>query len=128
MTNESGQAIAADAILSLHKHQSWDGWAGIRVEQDLPADNPAAWRLATAYSLRDDGRVVPLVDIAGDVIGYGIQLAYLSWHSDKPPFLRLAVIELESGKTLAYSWSVPGAAQLGMNLDWMQAGLQRQSP
>jgi hypothetical protein len=128
MTNDSGQPIAADAVLSLQKHQNWDGWAGIRADENLAADNPAAWRLATPFSVRDDGRVAPLVDAAGDAIGYGIQLAYLSWHSNKPPFLRLAVIDIETGKLLAYSWSVPGAAQLGMNLDWLQVGLQRQSP
>jgi hypothetical protein len=128
LTNSSGQAINEDAILHLRQHQTWTGWAGIHVDPDAAADDTAAWRLATPFSLMDDGRVVPLVDAAGDTTQYGLQLAYLSWHADKPPFLRLALLELESGKMLAYTWTVPGSAQLGMNLEWFQAGLERQTP
>jgi hypothetical protein len=128
MTDDSGQAIAADAVLRLQKHRRWNGWAGVRIDPEAASDDPAAWRLATPFTLADDGRVVSLTDAAGDATGYGLQLAYLSWHSDKPPFLRLALMDMENGKILAYTWSVPGAAQLGMNLDWFQAGLELQQP
>jgi len=125
LLDASGAAIGPDAIFRLRKHASYGGWAGVRTVADAPVDDPSAWRLAQPFTIRDDGRVIDLFDAAGDRLDYGLQLAYLGWRTDKPAILRLAVVEIESGKILSYAWGEPGTGQIGLNLDWFQVGLER---
>jgi hypothetical protein len=124
LLDAAGRKVGEDGVLRLQKHRQFDGWAGIRVDPELAPDDPAAWRLAARFGMADDGRVEPLLDAAGDPFDFGLQLARIRWRADRPPILRLAVVELATGEIRAYAWSDPGSAAIGINLDWFQAGLE----
>jgi hypothetical protein len=124
LLDTNGNRVGEDGVLELQKHRRFRGWAGIQMDSEASADDPGAWRLASSFELADDGHVEPLVDAAGDMLDFGLQLARIRWRADQPPILRLAVIRLSTGKIQAYAWSEPGSHTLGINLDWFQAGLE----
>ena len=124
LLDPNGKRVGEDGILRLQKHRRFKGWAGISVDAEAAPDDPGAWRLAGSFGMSDDGRVEPLVDAAGDVLDFGLQLARIRWRADQPPILRLAVIRLDTGTIQAYAWSEPDADMIGINLDWFQAGLE----
>jgi hypothetical protein len=124
LLNAAGKPAGEDGILRLRKHRRFSGWAGVRVMPDALPDDPGAWRLAGTFGMSDDGRVQTLVDAAGDTLDYGLQLATVRWRADQPEILRLAVVNMGSGKIEAYAWTQPQADRVGINLDWFQAGLE----
>jgi hypothetical protein len=124
LLDAAGNPAGDDGILRLRKHRRFSGWAGLHVDPDAAPDDPGAWRLAQAFSISDDGRIHTLVDAAGDTFAHGLQLATLRWRADQPEILRLAVVNLGSGKIEAYAWTEPRADRIGINLDWFQAGLE----
>ena len=38
--------------------------------------------------------------------------------------LKLSVVDDASGRTLAYAWTNPEATRIGINLGWVQVGLE----
>lgn len=98
------------------------GWAGV-----LP-DGPgsrgdAEWRLNRQLWLHDGGDTVRVVE-GDDPSPYAIRLERLVWPRSGIPMLRLSVLEAESGSIIAYSWAEPGTGSIGLNLGWLQVGLE----
>jgi hypothetical protein len=42
------------------------------------------------------------------------------------PVLKLSVVGDADGSTLAYAWANPEATRIGINLGWVQVGLERE--
>ena len=120
-----GGAAAPDSVLALRRHAVYRGWAGVREDASAAPGDPAAWRLALPFTLRDDGRVVPLADRAGEATGYALRLSVVGWRSDEPPILRLAVLDAAGERELGFAWGEPGAERIGISLERFQAGLER---
>jgi hypothetical protein len=42
------------------------------------------------------------------------------------PVLKLSIVGDADGATLAYAWANPEASRIGINLGWVQVGLDRE--
>jgi len=78
--------------------------------------------------LRDDGRRVTLVDAEGAPLGFALQLAWLEWQPGQPDFLRLAVVNEETGALQAWYWARPDEAEIHFDRDWLQVRVEGSAP
>ena len=124
LSDPQGQPLAPDRVLHFDRHRAYTGWAGVQVDRDGDPADPAGWRLQSELQAWDDGRMHPLVDAAGDPMGYAVQLSRVPASGERPAMLRLSVIEESSGKTEAYAWGALDARRLGLHLGWLQVGLE----
>lgn len=124
LSDPQGQPAGPDRVLEFDRHRAFSGWGGVLVDRDGDPADPAGWRLHPELQVRDDGRTHPLVDPAGDSMGYAVQLSRVPQAGERPAMLRLSVIEESSGETEAYAWGAPDARRLGLHLGWLQVGLE----
>lgn len=120
---DSGEPLAADTRLEFRRQREYRGWAGKRHDNNT-ADSSDDWLLAQPFVLHNQGDSVELFDGAGRSLGYQVQLARIAYRSDQPEVLRLAVIDAATGKQVAYAWSGVDAPQIGINLEWLQVGME----
>jgi len=71
------------------------------------------------------GQRVPLHWRDGRAAGYSLQLARRDYPERHLIVLQLDVVDDANGKVLAYAWADSNAASIGLNLGWLQVGLQR---
>ncbi len=116
---DTGNVLANDTRLEFHRQLNYQGWAG-RQDKDS-----GEWLLAQPFALHNQGDSVELFDNADRSLGYRVELARIIYRSDQPEVLRLAVIDNDSGKQVAYAWASTTAARIGINLGWLQIGMQR---
>jgi len=74
--------------------------------------------------IHNEGQIVPIVGKEGQLSGYSIQLAFLTYQNTSRPVLKLGLIDDKTGKTISYSWANPDAEMIGLNLRWAQVGLR----
>lgn len=84
------------------------------------------WHLHRDLRLHTEGGRTPLRYRDGAASGYSLELARLTYRESGTEVLRLAVIEDASGKTLSYVWTDPDARRIGLNLGWLQVGLEQE--
>jgi len=134
--------VRLESQLEFQRIKPFSGWAGVR-------DDAGEWRLAQAFTLHNDGDEVSLLGRDGEPLGLRLQLARIRYREDRDPILRLALWREQrnvaaagvgaqgTGETddagtetvarwqmVGYAWADPTARQIGLNLDWFQAGLQ----
>ncbi len=107
-------------IHSKLKRVRWfEGWTSILKSGETPMTNkdfaPEDYDGKSKILIHDQGGTVKLND------KYSLQLAQLQ-HKSGVWVLTFSVIELASGKKVAYSWTNPEAEKLGINLRWVQGG------
>lgn len=103
----------------LKKVRWFEGWTAVLktgeavlTNKDFAADEYLG---KTGVLIHDQGGTVRLND------KYSVQLAKLQ-HKSGRWFLTLSIIEIASGRKVAYAWSDPDDERLGINLRWVQAG------
>lgn|GEM_PF-4983598 len=121
--NRSSAGGAQSESVELQPMHYYRGWAGV-----LPG-GPAAkggqdWQVERNVVLDDAGGVTRLG--SGENGEYAVKLERLVWPNSGIPMLRLSVIEADSGALVAYSWADPGSSRIGINLGWIQAGLENE--
>lgn len=119
--SRSSAGSAHSESIELEPIHYYRGWAGV-----LPG-GPAAgtggdWRIQRNVILDDAGGVTKLE--SGDGAAYAVKLERLVWPNSGIPMLRLSVIEADTGAMVAYSWADPASSRIGINLGWIQAGLE----
>ncbi len=72
------------------------------------------------------GERAPLHWRDGKAAGYSLQLSRRDYPERHLVVLQLDVVDDASGSTLAYAWTDSNAASIGINLGWVQVGLQRE--
>ncbi len=105
------------------KVRYFDGWVYFnRVGKD-------AQKADTIFSSRRDlrlhteGQTIPILFDDGSGSPYLLQLAQLTYQNTKTPFLKLALIDKATNKSMAYIWANTEATRIGMNLGWFQTVL-----
>ena len=126
-TDEDGKHVFGNKQAVAHKNRKvtyFTGWGGARIGgKDAPAD--AKWNFTKNIVIHNEGQIFPLVDDkTGKKSDYSIQLAKLTYQNTKDPILKLGLIENATGKTVTYIWSDRLNVKTGMNLRWMQTGIQ----
>ncbi|MCG8465309.1 MAG: hypothetical protein MI750_10730 [Xanthomonadales bacterium] len=121
--------IRIDTRLEFQRIAHFKGWAGVRNEH-------GEWQLSKEFALHNDGDQVSLMGRDGFPLGVKLQLARVLYRENKPPMLRLSVFkepkkvagklvdENARDELVGYSWAAISSGQIGINIDWLQAGLE----
>ena len=76
-------------------------------------------------SLGSEGGRYPLAFRDGNPSGYSLVLERLTYRDGNVPVLKLSVVDDRNGRTFAYAWANPEATRIGLNVGWVQVGLDR---
>ncbi|MCP4925607.1 MAG: hypothetical protein GY916_06670 [Gammaproteobacteria bacterium] len=110
-----------------HKNRKvryFTGWGGVKIAGPGAAEDDDEWHFLPQFVIHNEGQIVPIVGKEGQLSGYSIQLAFLTYQNTSRPVLKLGLIDDKTGKTISYSWANPDAEMIGLNLRWAQVGLR----
>jgi hypothetical protein len=119
------QARGADAREDTRLVQWFGGWAAINGGGPKADANSRDWHMNRGLRIGSEGGRFALKWRDGNAAGYSLMLERLTYREGNVPVLKLSVVEDADGRTLAYSWANPEATRIGINLGWMQVGLDR---
>ncbi len=119
------QARGADASEALRRVQAFAGWAAINGGGPKAVADSSDWHLDRGVRIENEGGRYPLHWRDGAPSGYSLRLERLTYREGNVPVLKLSVIDDGNGQTLAYAWANPEATRIGINLGWLQVGLDR---
>lgn len=118
------QARGPDAREDLRRVQTFSGWAAINGGGPKAAADSTDWHMDRAVRIDNEGGRYALHWRDGGASGYSLALERLTYRDGNVPVLKLSVIEDASGQMLAYAWANPEATRIGINLGWVQVGLE----
>jgi hypothetical protein len=102
------------------------GWAAINGGGPQAKSSNTDWHVQSDLRLSDGGGRVPLRWRDGVASGYSLELKRQEYPERKLTVLQLEVVEDSGGKTLTYVWASEKADAIGLNLGWLQVGLQQE--
>ena len=119
------QARGATARAEARKVATFAGWAAVNgAGPNAQADN-SDWHTDRTLRIGSEGGRASLRWRDGSASGYALLLERLTYREGDVPVLKLSIIEEASGRALAYAWANPEASRIGINLGWVQVGLDR---
>jgi hypothetical protein len=121
------QARGSDAREDARRVQIFAGWAAINGGGPKGAGDSTDWHMNRHVKVENEGGRSELTWRDGKPSGYSIGLERLTYREGNVPVLKLSVIEDATGRALAYAWANPQATRIGINLGWVQVGLERAS-
>ena len=119
------QARGADAREDARLVQWFGGWAAINGGGPKADSNSRDWHMNRGLRIGSEGGRFALAWRDGTASGYSLMLERLTYRDRNVPVLKLSVVEDANGHTLAYSWANPEATRIGINIGWVQVGLDR---
>lgn len=119
------QARGAQARTEARRIAYFDGWAAINGGGPGAAADSRDWHMDRNVRLGSEGGQAPLLWRDGKRSGYSLALERLTYRDGNIPVLKLSVVDDADGRTLAYAWANPQATRIGINLGWVQIGLER---
>ena len=122
------QARGAQVREDARKVQVFGGWAAINGGGPQGGGDSKDWHMSRTLRLGSEGGRAALTWRDGKPSGYSLGLERLTYREGNVPVLKLSVIEDATGRTLAYAWANPEATRIGINLGWVQVGLDRNAP
>ena len=120
------QARGADAREDARLVRWFGGWAAVNGGGPKADATSRDWHMNRELRLGSEGGRAPLKWRDGSASGYSLALERLTYRDGDVPVLKLSVIDDASGSTLAYAWANPEATRIGINLGWVQVGLERE--
>jgi hypothetical protein len=103
----------------------FSGWAAVNGAGPTATATADDWHMDRTLALGSEGGHAALPWRDGTPSGYSLRLERLAYRDGDVPVLKLSVIEDASGAVLAYAWANPEATRIGINLGWLQVGLER---
>jgi hypothetical protein len=100
------------------------GWAAINGGGARARATNDDWHLQNDVHLSVGGGRVPLHWRDGALSGYSLELVRASYPERQLVVLQLNVIEDANGKSLTYVWADEKTDAIGLNLGWLQVGMQ----
>lgn len=122
------QARGADGRENLRRVRWFDGWAAVNGGGPKASADNRDWHMNRGLRLSSEGGRAALKWRDGGASGYSIELERLTYRESETPVLKLSVIEDASGQVLTYAWANPEATRIGLNLGWLQVGLDATLP
>lgn len=120
------QARGAAARENLRRVHWFSGWAAINGAGPKASAESKDWHMNRGLRLSSEGGRAELEWRDGAASGYSIALERLTYRQSHTPILKLSVIEDASAQVLTYAWANPEATRIGLNLGWLQIGLDEQ--
>lgn len=121
------QARGADAREDLRLVHWFAGWAAINGGGPKAGAASRDWHMDRALRIGTEGGRYPLKWRDGNASGYSLELERLTYREGNVPVLKLSIVGDADGSTLAYAWANPEATRIGINLGWVQVGLDREN-
>ncbi len=118
------QARGADAREDLRSVRWFTGWAAINGGGPKADAASRDWHMDRALRIGTEGGRYPLKWRDGNASGYSLVLERLTYREGNVPVLKLSIVGDADGGTLAYAWANPEATRIGINLGWVQVGLE----
>lgn len=119
------QARGPDAREELRRELQFTGWAAVNGGGAKAAADSNDWHMDRAIRIGNEGGRHALHWRDGGAAGYTLALEQLSYRDGTLPVLKLSVIDDGNGQVIAYAWANPEATRIGINLGWLQVGLDR---
>ena len=119
------QARGPDAREELRRVRVYGGWAAINGGGPRASADSSDWHMDRSIQLASEGGRVALNWRDGQPSGYALLLERLAYRDGEVPVLKLSIIDEATTQALAYAWADPDAARIGINLGWVQVGLER---
>lgn len=118
------QARGGEAHENARLVRLFTGWAAINGSGPDGAGRGNDWHMNPNIRIENEGGRSELVWRDGKPSGYSLELERVTYRDGNVPVLKLSVIEDASGQTLGYAWANPQATRIGINLGWVQVGLE----
>jgi hypothetical protein len=119
----SDQARGPDARIEARLVRWYGGWAAINGAGPNATAESTDWHMNRGLRISNEGGLASLVWRDGKASGYSLELERATYRDGNVPVLKLSVVEDASGRTIAYAWANPEATRIGINLGWVQVGL-----
>jgi hypothetical protein len=117
------QARGADAREDTRQVRWFGGWAAVNGAGPKAVADSKDWHMDRTLRIGSEGGRYELKWRDGSAAGYTLALERLTYREGNVPVLKLSVIDSADGRTLAYAWANPEATSIGINLGWLQVGL-----
>jgi hypothetical protein len=121
------QARGADAREDARLVRWFGGWAAINGGGPKADAASRDWHMNRGLRIGSEGGRFELNWRDSSPSGYSLTLERLTYREGNVPVIKLSIVEDASGNALAYSWANPEATAIGINLGWVQVGLQREA-
>lgn len=119
----SDQALAADYVTDARRVRWFGGWAAINGAGPQAKANSSDWHMNRDLRIDSEGGQTNVNFRDGQASGYSLLLETLVVQDGELPLLKLSIVD-GAGQVIAYAWSDPDAERIGINLGWIQVGLQ----
>jgi hypothetical protein len=119
------QARGADVREDARFVHWFGGWAAINGGGPKADADSRDWHMDRSVRIGSEGGRYPLKWRDGAASGYSLALERLTYREGNVPVLKLSVIDDRDGRALSYAWANPEATRVGINLGWVQVGLDR---
>lgn len=121
------QARGPDASSQLRRVAWYGGWAAVNgAGPDASADS-RDWHMNRQLRLSNEGGRSALAWRDGTPSGWSLLLERLTFREGNTPVLKLSIVDDADGRALAYVFADPHSARIGINLGWIQVGLEREA-
>ncbi|MEO7916168.1 MAG: hypothetical protein ABIR16_00870 [Dokdonella sp.] len=119
----SDQALNATYQTDAHRVRWFGGWAAINGAGAKATADSKDWHMHRDLRASSEGGRVAINFRDGQPSGYSLLMETLVVQDGELPLLKLSVVD-DAGQTIAYAWSDPNAERIGINLGWVQIGMQ----
>ena len=120
------QARGADAREDARLVRWFRGWAALNGGGPKADASSNDWHMDRGVRIGSEGGRFALKWRDGNSSGYSLVLERLTYREGNVPVLKLSVVEDADGHALVYAWANPEATRIGINLGWVQVGLDRE--
>lgn len=120
------QARGPDAIEQARRVRFFSGWVAINGAGPKATAESRDWHMNRDLKLGREGSSVAIPWRDGKPSGYTLTLERVTYREGNIPVLKLSIND-ERGSTVAYAWANPEATRIGINLGWVQVGLDQSS-
>lgn len=117
------QARGPDARVEARRVRWYSGWAAINGAGPTARPDSTDWHMNRDLRISNEGGRAALHWRDKNNSGYSLELERATYRDGNVPVVKLSVIEDASGRTVAYAWANPEATRIGINLGWLQVGL-----
>jgi len=121
------QARGADAREDARLVRWFRGWAALNGGGPKADASSNDWHMDRGVRIGSEGGRFALKWRDGNSSGYSLVLERLTYREGNVPVLKLSVVEDADGHALVYAWANPEATRIGINLGWVQVGLDLES-
>ncbi|MEZ5463106.1 MAG: hypothetical protein R3F00_15155 [Dokdonella sp.] len=122
------QVRGPDASTDARLIRWYTGWAAINGAGPKAREESSDWHMNRDLRIGNEGGRANVKWRDGQPSGYSLKLERASYREGSTQVLKLSVIEDASGRAIAYAWANPEATAIGINLGWIQVGLDSAAP